>query len=91
MAAKDLIAKTEGIKLDGTYTGKTMAAVLDHIKNPENQNEVILFWNTYNAREFSEKIGEFDCDCLPESFHCYFTEDVQPLDRITIRQASSLG
>jgi len=28
MAAKALAKKTEGIKLDGTYTGKTMAAML---------------------------------------------------------------
>jgi len=83
MAAKDLAEKTEGIKLDGTYTGKTMAAMLDHIKDPENQNEVILFWNTYNAIDFSKKIGEVDCHCLPQPFQCYFDEDVQPLDSIT--------
>ena len=81
MAAVELTAVTEDITLDGTYTGKTMAAMLDHVKDPSNRNEVILFWNTYNAIEFSNKIEAFDCECLPDSFHCYFKEEVQLLDR----------
>ena len=81
MAAVDLVAKSEGIKLDGTYTGKAMAAIINQFKDHSKRNEVTLFWNTYNARDFLDTIKEIDYHQLPQSFHCYFEEDVQPLDR----------
>ena len=81
MAAVDLMAKCEGIKLDGTYTGKAMAAIINHFKDQSKRNEVTLFWNTYNARDFMDTIKEIDYHQLPQPFHRYFEEDVQPLDR----------
>jgi D-cysteine desulfhydrase len=81
MAAVDRAAKSEGIKLDGTYTGKAMAAIIDQFKDPGKKDEVTLFWNTYNARDFQVLIKEIDYHQLPKSFHSYFEEDVQPLDR----------
>ena len=79
--AVDLVAKSEGIKLDGTYTGKTMAAIINHFKYHGKKNEVTLFWHTYNARDFLDTIKEIDYRQLPQSCHCYFEEDAQPLDR----------
>jgi D-cysteine desulfhydrase len=81
IAALNLVAKSEGIKLDGTYTGKTMAALIDCARNHSLRNEVVLFWNTYNARDFSTTIKDVDYHLLPECFHRYFEEDVQPLDK----------
>ena len=81
MEAIDLLAKSEGIRLDGTYTGKTMAALIEQVRGHGTRNEVILFWNTYNAREFSHAIKGIDYHQLPRCFHQYFDEDVQPLDR----------
>jgi len=46
MAAIDLAEKSEGIRLEGTYTGKAMAALIDHLRSHGTRNEVILFWNT---------------------------------------------
>jgi len=46
MAAIDLMEKSEGIRLEGTYTGKAMAALIDHLRSHGTRNEVILFWNT---------------------------------------------
>lgn len=80
MAAVNLAAKSEGIRLDGTYTGKAMAALIDRVKNHSLRNEVILFWNTYNAKDFSNTIKGVDYHLLPGRFHRYFEEDVQPLD-----------
>jgi 1-aminocyclopropane-1-carboxylate deaminase/D-cysteine desulfhydrase-like pyridoxal-dependent ACC family enzyme len=85
MAAVDLVAKSEGIKLDGTYTGKAMAAVINHFKDQGKRNEVTLFWNTYNARDFMDAIRQIDYHQLPQPFHCYFEEDVQPLDKRGVR------
>jgi len=81
MAAVNLVAKSEGIKLDGTYTGKAMASLIDRVRNQGLRNEVILFWNTYNARDFSDTIKGVDYHQLPRYFHQYFEKDVQPLDK----------
>jgi D-cysteine desulfhydrase len=40
---------SEGIKLDGTYTAKTFAAIMADAEKPDVMDEVILFWNTYNS------------------------------------------
>ena len=81
MAAIDLMAKSEGIRLEGTYTGKAMAALIDHVRVHGKKDEVILFWNTYNARDFSDAVTGIDYHQLPRSFHRYFEEEVQPLDK----------
>jgi D-cysteine desulfhydrase len=80
MAAIDVLRKSGGIRLEGTYTGKTMAALLDQVRTYDTKNEVIMFWNTHNARDFSHAIKGIDYHQLPRCFHCYFDEDVQPLD-----------
>ncbi len=82
MAAVDLVAESEGIRLDGTYTGKAMAALIDRAKRHGLRNEVILFWNTYNARAFSDAIRGFDYHRMPRPLYHYFEEDVQPLDKL---------
>jgi 1-aminocyclopropane-1-carboxylate deaminase/D-cysteine desulfhydrase-like pyridoxal-dependent ACC family enzyme len=81
MAAIALVAKSEGIQLEGTYTGKAMAALIDHVRINGKKDEVTLFWNTYNARDFSDAIKGIDHHQLPGSFHRYFEEAVQPLDK----------
>jgi len=58
-AAVELIKKTEGIKLETTYTGKTLAAMLDFVKKDESLNGApVLLWNTYNSVDFSEIIRQ---------------------------------
>jgi len=81
MAAVNLLATSEGLRLDGTYTGKTMAALVDQARVHGARNEVLLFWNTYNARDFSDAIKQIDYHQLPRSFHQYFEEEVQLLDK----------
>lgn len=64
----------EGIKLDGTYTGKAFAALLDDAKKQDLRDKVVLFWNTYNSRDFSDVITTVDYRHLPRCFHRYFEE-----------------
>ncbi len=71
----------EGIKLEGTYTGKTLAALIDDVEKQNLSNKVLLFWDTYNSRDFSNAAASVDYHQLPRRFHRYFEEDVQPLDR----------
>ena len=80
MDAVHRMKQTEGIKLDGTYTGKALAALIHDVENQEVKNEVLLFWNTYNARDLSEYTAAVDYHHLPRAFHPYFEEEVQPLD-----------
>jgi len=81
MEAVNRVEKTEGIKLDGTYTGKAFAALIDDVKKQDLTDKVLLFWNTYNSRDFSDDIATVDYRQLPLCLHRYFEEEVQPLDR----------
>lgn len=47
--AMDVAEKYEDIYLDGTYTGKTFAALLDHAEQGLLQDKNVLFWNTFCA------------------------------------------
>lgn len=66
----------EGIKLDGTYTGKAFAALIDNAKQQDLRDKVVLFWNTYNSRDFSDVITTADYRKLPRCFHRYFEKEV---------------
>jgi 1-aminocyclopropane-1-carboxylate deaminase/D-cysteine desulfhydrase-like pyridoxal-dependent ACC family enzyme len=81
MNAVSLMKKYEDIKLDGTYTGKTMAALVSDAGKGLLKDKTVLFWNTLNSRDFSDYISNIDYHVLPCEFHRYFEEDVQPLDR----------
>ena len=80
MAAVARMKETEGLKLDGTYTGKALAALIDDAGKQALRDKRVLFWNTYNSRDFSDIIANIDYHQLPTCFHRYFEEEVQPLD-----------
>lgn len=69
--AMQLIQKTQGINLEGTYSGKTLAALIGR-KN-ELTDKTVLFWNTYNSKDFSEKIKNMGPEDLPTNLRYYFT------------------
>ena len=81
MEAVTRMKESEEIKLDGTYTGKAFAAVINDGKNENLRDKVVLFWNTLNSRDFSDAISAVDYRSLPQCFYRYFEEEVQPLDR----------
>ena len=81
MEAIRLIKDCEGIKLEGTYTGKTLAALIDDAKSGKLQRSTVLFWNTLNSRDFPDAISSLDYHELLHCFHRYFEEETQPLDR----------
>lgn len=81
MEAVAMMRETEGIRLDGTYTGKTFAALMEDAREQRLKGKNVLFWNTLNAHDFSASIGDIDYHQLPKSLHRYFKKDVQPLDK----------
>lgn len=81
MEAVNRVERCEGIKLEGTYTGKAFAGLIDEVRKQGLRDAVLLFWNTYNSRDFSDAIATVDYHRLPRCFHRYFEEEVQPLDR----------
>jgi D-cysteine desulfhydrase len=58
------------LRLDGTYTGKAMAALLSDAG--ETPNEQVLFWNTYNSKPLSLTQEDMSTDSLPEEFRRYY-------------------
>ena len=72
------MADTEGLPLEGTYTGKACAAMLSDLEGGSEQT--ILFWNTYNSRDLTELIAGQDWTRLPPELQRYFREPLQPLD-----------
>ncbi len=74
--AVDIMNKTEGILLETTYTGKTVAALLDHVKEAKTKGP-ILFWNTYNSVDLSSVASQVKYQQLPSEFHHLFEEKVE--------------
>lgn len=81
LRAGSAINDLEGIQIEGTYTGKTLAGALDHSRRSGWQDKVILFWNTYNSVDLSAQAAEVDYHKLPGAFHRYFEMPLQELDR----------
>ena len=69
--ALDLLAETEGIHLDQTYTGKAFGALL-HYLDRESASGPVLFWNTYNSVDLSPAIKGASYLSLPKPFHAFF-------------------
>lgn len=81
MEAVRLVAEISDLRLEGTYTGKTFAALIADVKGNLLKGKTALFWNTHNSVDFGEEIADVDYHALPREFHRYFEEEVQPLDR----------
>jgi D-cysteine desulfhydrase len=79
----DAIAKVkefEGITLEVTYTGKAFACLLDYLeKDSTCKEETLVFWNTYNSRDFSDIVSTLDYHTLPKSLRWIFEKDLPEL------------
>ena len=70
----DLLLKTDGVELDGVYTGKACAAFLARAKDNSEKGSCLLFWNTKNSRPLPDTALNADYHRLPSGFHSYFTD-----------------
>lgn len=80
LEAVELVGRHEGLALEGTYTGKAMAALVADARDGRLGDRTVLFWNTYNSRPFPEQAMQVNYLHLPMALHGYFEEPFQPLD-----------
>lgn len=80
MRAVALAREHASLTLEGTYTGKTFAALLADLQDSSLRDAPVLFWNTVNSRPFPADLDEEDYHELPGELHRYFEDPVQPLD-----------
>ena len=66
-----MMAKTEGIELEPTYTAKTLSGLLHQVRS-ERQKGPTLFWNTFNSVDLSAMADRVEPRLLPEAFHRFF-------------------
>jgi len=60
------------LKLETTYTGKAMTALL-HDMQTQPANGPVLFWNTYNSTPLAtDSAVPEDLSPIPEAFHSYY-------------------
>jgi D-cysteine desulfhydrase len=67
------LAKDElDLELEGTYTGKAMAAVFRDLPAAENSQQNFLFWNTFNSVPLPiDESAPIDPAALPDEFLRY--------------------
>lgn len=63
------------IPLEGTYTGKTLAALAADARGGQLAGKTVLFWNTYNSHPIANQLASTDYRQLPPAFHAYFEAD----------------
>lgn len=63
--AIDILNASENIVLDGVYSAKAFAGLLQHIESGMLDARIILFWNTFCADSFEDRTKHVD----PHSFY----------------------
>jgi D-cysteine desulfhydrase len=66
-----LMARTEDIDLDLTYTAKTLSGLLHQVRSAGGKGPT-LFWNTFNSVDLSPMADRVKPGQLPEEFHRFF-------------------
>jgi D-cysteine desulfhydrase len=78
--AVELARAHEQLALEGTYTGKALAALIADAGSGRLGSGSVLFWNTHNARDVTARVAGVDYTALPRRLRRYFETDVQELD-----------
>jgi D-cysteine desulfhydrase len=75
LAAARLLADSDGIALETTYTAKALAALLVLAQRPEWRGKPMLFWNTYSSVDPAASLPTLpDWRALPPAFHRFFAD-----------------
>ena len=67
--AQDAMRETEGLQLEGVYTAKTVAALIDLVQEGRLAEGPVLYWHTFNALPLpSGPLEDADPSRLPRAF-----------------------
>lgn len=69
--AQNLLVETEGIRLEPTYTAKTLASLLEHSRRGTFAGP-LLFWNTFNSVDLSSRLAGVGSADLPRPLRKFF-------------------
>jgi D-cysteine desulfhydrase len=73
--ARDLLARTDDLALEPTYTAKAFAAIIaDRAEIKENDMRV-LYWHTLNGADLSDRVANADLDRLPPEYREWVESD----------------
>lgn len=61
-----------GLRLETTYTGKAMAALIHDAREGRLRGQRVVFWQTYNSRPYPEASAQLPAGALPAAFAGYF-------------------
>lgn len=77
----------EGIKLDATWTGQAIASLVDDIEHGYLEDQVVLYWHTFNSRPYPKGITDIDYHHLPAEFWHYFeAEELAVINKPVIQE-----
>jgi D-cysteine desulfhydrase len=82
-AAQDAVRRaeeSEGLQLEGIYTGKAFAALLADAAAGRLRHRTALFWLTCNSLDLTPELRDTDYRSLPAPLHPYFEGPLQPLE-----------
>lgn len=65
-------AAVDNLQLDEMFSANAFAALLADGEAGQLRDKTVLWWNSYNSRDFSSQIATADYHQLPKYFHRYF-------------------
>lgn len=65
-------AAADNLQLDEMFSANAFAALLADGEAGQLRDKTVLWWNSYNSRDFSSQIASADYHQLPKYFHRYF-------------------
>ncbi|MGD9303459.1 MAG: pyridoxal-phosphate dependent enzyme [Desulfobacterales bacterium] len=73
--AYQMVIDNTDLKLDPTYTAKTVAAVLDYCQAQQKRSEPVLYWHTYNSVDLSKQANSVDYRDLPKTLQKFIEQE----------------
>ncbi|MEA5076109.1 MAG: pyridoxal-phosphate dependent enzyme [Coriobacteriia bacterium] len=72
------LARSAGLTLDGTYTGRAFAALVADAAAGDLADQRVVFWDTFDSHDFGAQVEGLDASTLPAEFARYFGPEADP-------------
>ncbi|MHA1732926.1 MAG: 1-aminocyclopropane-1-carboxylate deaminase/D-cysteine desulfhydrase [Promethearchaeota archaeon] len=84
------LVRKDGLEIETTYTGKAFSCLVSYAREKKLPlgEKTVLFWNTFNTRDFSDVLAKVDYHDLPEKLHWVFE---QPLPDFGLDRDAYMG